>query len=180
MDELEYKHRLYWARKNSGLCVQCGKEDAYTMNGRARCAECSRKKTERAKKKYLENPEFKEEKLNYGREHRRKNKAAGLCISCGRPAEQGHVYCGRCLVRQRIYYHENYVFSAPPPDSVCRHCRKAPVVEGYKLCVDCLDHMRVIGARGSAVVLENRKRFVHPWVADNRIVFLNARKGARI
>lgn len=35
------KKQFYQMRKHAGICVDCGQEDAYTMAGRARCAECA-------------------------------------------------------------------------------------------------------------------------------------------
>ena len=39
----------YKARKKNNECVSCGKEDAFTMNGRALCADCAAKMAEREK-----------------------------------------------------------------------------------------------------------------------------------
>ena len=52
MSQSEYNHTIYQARKNSHLCIQCGKQDAFTLNGRARCAECTAAERERDKKRY--------------------------------------------------------------------------------------------------------------------------------
>lgn len=40
----EYQRELYAMRKRCHLCTKCGKQDAYTMNGRSRCFGCQDKR----------------------------------------------------------------------------------------------------------------------------------------
>lgn len=103
-ERLEYKrayNRDYmkdlrrWRREN-GLCVICGAKDAYTMAGRASCAECAEKKREYdeakrrtngvKKKAIVEHEPTKEERLGLKRSAWADN---GRCYICGEPLDGG-------------------------------------------------------------------------------------------
>lgn len=43
MTDNEFKRAKRASLKRLGLCMWCGKEDAYTMSGRSMCADCCAK-----------------------------------------------------------------------------------------------------------------------------------------
>lgn len=71
------KDRQKWLHEHH-FCVDCKKQDAYTLNGKWRCAICS----EKARKKRTGQ--------EYNREQR---KEMGLCLTCGKPVKQGYMVC---------------------------------------------------------------------------------------
>lgn len=94
---------VYDARKALHRCVWCGRRDAYTINGRAYCAECCRRRSGYYKKRYVEKPETKEPLKRYQKERYRRLKDMGLCTRCGkRPAATGRVMCARCSSREKL------------------------------------------------------------------------------
>lgn len=86
----EQKRIQYWTRKKNGLCVRCGREDAYTMGGRSLCFDCAKK--DAAKKR---NPEEKKLENEWRRKRYSVRRKAGLCTRCGR--EDAYTMAGRSL-----------------------------------------------------------------------------------
>lgn len=117
-------------------CVECGKRDAYTLNGRALCANC----IEKQKAWHNKNRETINRAAN-ARFHRKKAEyvANGLCSRCGqRPAEDGYRMCWKC----QEYSHKRYMKSQRHKDALlnaggCTRCHKAEPLEGKRLCADC-------------------------------------------
>ncbi len=155
-DKKKCKERYDWYKAN-GICVDCGRREAW--NG-ARCIDCAGKRRERARVRYnalKDNPEFRADHCE--REHRRyeAKKAAGICPKCGsRRAEDGMVFCGICKVKHRRnmnkHNHKSKRTRAEQYDGVsCAWC-KAPVVEGRYFCADCLDKKRKNTEKARAAV----------------------------
>lgn len=117
-------------------CVDCGKRDAYTLNGRAVCANCYDKN----KAWYHRNRESVNRTTNE-RYHRKKAEyaASGLCSRCGqRPAEEGYKMCRKC----QEYSHMRYMASRRHKGTLlntggCTRCHKAEPIEGKRLCAEC-------------------------------------------
>ena len=79
--------KRYDSLKKDGKCVRCG--ISWAEPGQSYCRKClNRRKA--LKKRYTPN----NEKRKAIRDER---KAAGLCIECGKPRLDGHVYCQKCL-----------------------------------------------------------------------------------
>lgn len=93
--------RAYW--KSKGKCIECGKQDAYTMTGRAYCEPCLERKRIRESAKGARDLTRQNASAKARREERRE---AGFCTSCGRelPKEAGYefVMCPSCRARDRI------------------------------------------------------------------------------
>lgn len=87
----------YHYYKDRNRCVQCRKQDAFTLNGRSFCAECVSKYGE-YRKKYEESHA---EELSQRRKAQREYRAAnGLCTKCGRPLEDSwYKTCPKCRAR---------------------------------------------------------------------------------
>lgn len=98
---LENNKSLRALRKRLHLCRDCGKQDAYTMNGRSRCADCVERDTERRREKRGYRPawerEGKSEKpfVNYPRGDN------GICWQCNkRPCISGRHLCQECYLKK--------------------------------------------------------------------------------
>lgn len=140
--EIHGPKEIYRYYKERNRCVRCHKQDAYTLNGRSRCAECAEKDSERHRRNYTtENNNKKCQKF------RKKCKENGLCTTCGRPAVQGKVRCTECLLKCRkataAYRASKGEVNLPRGDNgICWKCNKKPVVDGKKMCPDCLEKAR--------------------------------------
>lgn len=149
-------------RRHAGVCTICGREDAFTMAGRAHCAECAERDRGYYQKNVDANRMRKRRSYQATDKPRREARvAAGLCPKCGRPADPPYKTCERCRSRNKAVRHERN--NAPPRGSygTCWQCNKLPAVPGKKLCPKCLemalDHLKK-GRR------DNKQ---HPWRALN-------------
>lgn len=84
--------------KARGRCVVCAQP---AFSGRTMCAECLYKQTLRNIGRTL-SEEQKVQSCKAHRERYLERKAAGLCVTCGKPAEQGRVRCMECLLKNRL------------------------------------------------------------------------------
>lgn len=110
-------------------CYRCGKQDAFTLNGRTMCAECVEYNRLQAKKnrpKYKEQIKAAQQKLYYTR------KEAGFCPECGRPRDGHTVYCKRCATMRRKNQNKNYGVQVLR----CKHCENMPE-PGSAYCSEC-------------------------------------------
>ena len=148
------EQRQKWAKqridalKAMKRCVCCGKQDAYTLVGRWRCAECSEKNAQYAFKWQREHPE---ETKTRQKNYYEKRKANRICVLCGNPLppERKAVSCKRCSVKYAEYKRQErlrknetsplYSFVEQHPD-MCTRCRKAPRYKNFKLCEACYNH----------------------------------------
>ena len=130
------KKEFYHMRKRAGVCVSCGREDAYTMAGRARCAECA-ERCRANQEKYLADPKKRKALTDRARERRRARKENGLCPMCGKKPMDGHVKCLKCTLRQRRADLKKRGGRHPKLDGMCRQCNKREPMPGKKLCSDC-------------------------------------------
>ena len=90
-------------------CTACGNRDAFTMNGRALCAECTEKNNRRALERYHANEAARKSKLEREKKTQDERRANGICIECGkRPVESDkYTRCEVCRSRQLMRYHRN-------------------------------------------------------------------------
>lgn len=96
----EHQKERYHYLTSRGLCGKCGKQDAYTMNGRHRCFECNQKLKGYKKKYYEAN---KQKILDKKKTYVDKRKALGQCVNCNNKAAEGHNICGICLSKMHKY-----------------------------------------------------------------------------
>lgn len=97
--EYRQENRRYWKAK--GRCAVCGKMDAYSLAGRATCAECIEAAKTAMRKYYADHKAEVCAKQNARYEAR---KAAGLCVRCGstlREADGQHATCAACRAERR-------------------------------------------------------------------------------
>ena len=141
--KMSYQKRMD-SRKEQGICLRCGKEDAYTMNGRSYCFDCCEKdhirhskRSEETKKQYNQ---YHKDLYNYRKENH-------LCPHCGKELPDGYtkINCEMCLSKARrkseisrrergIISHDSALYCG-----VCVQCHKEPMYEGFKLCKKCYD-----------------------------------------
>lgn len=90
----------YKQKKDTGICVMCGKVPA--TPGRTYCAKCAE---QRKKYYYVPTPEtaekYRETARTYNKARYERRKAAGLCTRCGAPAAPGKTNCEECLRNMR-------------------------------------------------------------------------------
>lgn len=149
-----YYKELYNTRRALHRCVQCGKQDAFTLNGRAYCADCTEWRRlyylERARKK----PEVLEKARAYGLSRTQRLREAGLCTHCGkRNVTPPYATCDRCRAKARAAYRakrEPYMND----ETLCRKCHKRPRLEGKNMCAECTESFK----RVQAIGVEKRRR----------------------
>lgn len=156
MGNKEYlKERREWLIKHH-FCVDCKKQDARTLIGRARCYECQEK------------ARIRKSGIKYTREER---KEMGLCSICGEVAKDGFFVCEKCyahLNKARIASHVNHRHlpkvdisdnpSMPREEwaknGFCRTCGDK-VMDGYKVCESCRQHLINISRKAKENVANN-------------------------
>lgn len=138
--EASYKRLLYDERKHNVVCVSCGAVDAFTINGRAECAECCEKR--RKCRNY-------QKKADQQREIYKARKAAGICVSCKKKAIPGMVYCEQHRIRhnQKARYLKAYnrgETNWPRGDNgYCYVCNKRPTMDNLKVCDTCYKKLQL-------------------------------------
>lgn len=73
-------------------------------------------------------------------------KAAGLCVSCGKPAAEGKVICGECADKRNKYKKELYEWRKSI--GICTQCGKNPAYKGGMCLVCKQDHAEWNRAHG--------------------------------
>ncbi len=137
--QAEYRRWLH----SKGLCVDCKQRDAFTMNGRWRCAECGEKYNQRTSELRKGGRGKKEQEAANRRNAERRE--AGLCVQCGKPAVSGKTRCLRCLEQNRRSAARKFRRQYPETNfprgdnGICYLCNKQPALEGKKLCQSCYD-----------------------------------------
>lgn len=126
-------------RKRAGVCVQCGRDDAYTMGKRSLCERCAEMYRGYFSKYMLDN-EKREKRSSMMRDTWDGRKLDGLCPRCGtRPSGNGYVLCSICRAKQRNYM-RRYRNNPPRGEyGVCWTCNKNEVLQGKKLCQECYE-----------------------------------------
>ena len=138
--EASYKRLLYDERKHNRVCVSCGAVDAFTLNGRAECAECCEKR--RKRRNY-------QKKADQQREIYKARKAAGICVSCKKKAIPGMVYCEQHRIRHNQKARELKAYNRgetnwPRGDNgYCYVCNKRPTMDNLKVCDTCYKKLQL-------------------------------------
>ena len=141
----EQKKERYQERKENHLCVQCQKQDAYTVSGKTLCFECSQKRRKTRKKFYLKNSK---EILEKEKEERSKCLQQGICPDCKRRmAEEGYKICSVCRAKERTKYKKYAENKGVITDEmlpylgVCHRCRREPLMQGKNVCKSCYEKL---------------------------------------
>ena len=129
-----------WAqmRKAAHVCVDCGKQDKRTLDGKCQCLQCAKKRADRRRE--LRDPQHDKE-LRAAR--KAKWKAAGLCTTCGQPKEEADkAMCATCKVKFKLRKAKQKIKEGKLPrgaNGKCYQCNRAPAIEGKRLCQACYD-----------------------------------------
>lgn len=138
MTKSEYYKRIREIAKAEHRCIQCGKQDAYTLNGRARCSVCADKGKVADRKRYqTHNGSEAQKKV-------RENRASkGLCVRCGRIAPPGRRTCALCISHTNQNLRDKKIAEGMNwprgSNGICWTCNKEPVMEGKKICQSCYE-----------------------------------------
>lgn len=155
----------YKKNKLLNLCVNCGKEDDYTISGHTLCFECNEKNNVRAAKYYDAN---KDNQYAKDKERRKEREEKGICICCGkRKAAKNRKHCEICLARKRqickkqrekkgMMSRDDYYYMG-----LCWRCGKAPHLENKKLCGSCYEKTLEACIKGLAKLNEDNSN--HKW-----------------
>lgn len=146
-EKLQYRRETYAWRKEHGICVECGKEDAYKSS--VRCLECKMQKREYSKKSYEQHKADKvymERRNEKSRALYRKMREQQRCIRCNRPTDNGDKsYCKRCAVIVNKHERDRtHALGVLPKDMCgngvyCAICSKPVEEQGKKLCNRCYE-----------------------------------------
>ena len=107
-----------YRRKVLKKCAQCGKNEL-VGSSKWYCPDCKAMRAEWARKrKAARTPEQILKDKEYVKQYIEKRKAEGICLRCGRKAEEGRIYCIGCKLKKREnskerrrrakYEHENH------------------------------------------------------------------------
>ncbi len=151
----------YNLRKKYHYCVTCGKQDAFTLNGRARCAECQ----DTQNKFHKNHPEYNERHKENDKKQYLERKEKGLCTRCGAKATPGKAKCEKCLSKDRINHknHSNSISREMANDlGLCMTCLKNPQVQGHKLCQSCYEKtLKSIENARTFISAEHKRKYGH-------------------
>ncbi|WP_407397783.1 hypothetical protein [Treponema sp.] len=101
-EENQYRRDTYHWRKAHKMCARCGKQDAYTLNGRSKCCECCEKDAENRRRNYDPEKEREKKQRQYA-----KREAEGKCVRCGRiKSDNGCKICNKCIAEKHQYNQE--------------------------------------------------------------------------
>lgn len=164
---MNFQHRKY---RVQGLCGNCGKEDAYTMNGHAYCFECTEKK-----RMYYHNN--KSHYSTVAKERRERLKSEGICVMCGKnKAIPEHTLCEKCrniqLRRDRIRRmraHKKITYTDAVYMGLCTQCKKEPSIKGKRLCQKCYDKA-MIGIEAMHAANREKGNKNHIWRRYNELI----------
>ena len=136
----ENAEKREWAkmRKAAHLCIDCGRQDKRTINGKCQCLQCAKKRSDRRRE--TRNSEH-ERELREARTARWK--AAGLCSVCGHEKEEpDKAMCAACKVKFKLRKAKakiNHGWLPRGANGKCYQCNRAPAIEGKRLCQACYD-----------------------------------------
>jgi hypothetical protein len=129
------KVTAYELKKIGHYCTKCGKKDAYTLNGRAKCFECQEKVNE-----YRRNKSYDKKYAAKRKAIRDERKSQGLCIVCGEKAVKGRVRCLKHLYKDRRAHKPKELGRELARElGICMTCLKHPALSGHKICKSCYE-----------------------------------------
>ena len=131
----ESKRYVQEQRRKRGLCVICGKEDAFTMIGKRLCADCTEKHRQATADWYENN---RERITKSERDQRSERIENHQCTVCGKPLPENFKLhtCEECRKKANLRRRRNRVHKIIPP-GLCGMCHREPVLPGKRICAKC-------------------------------------------
>lgn len=158
--ERRFKKIAYDYCKAKGICVICQREEAFYRH--VRCPACMEKAAEQKARRTADmTPEQRAYQNQLKRERYHRNKAAGLCVNCGKKAQDGKTMCATCVIQQRragaAYRLRSGKKKGWAEAGLCIRCGAEPI-SGRKLCPDCLERNQAAMAYARQFAPKDR-----PW-----------------
>ena len=160
-DQKEWRKQL----KEHHLCVDCRKQDAFTLGGRPKCAECAAKDSARVLKKRRLDPKPNRDSAKARRQLWRDEHK---CSRCGHPLPNDYSYrtCWLCrekcrIAREARRWRQNPDRNKRGMPGVCWQCVKRPVMEGKKLCEECYNAKLPLILKAAEIAHANNRS--HIW-----------------
>lgn len=175
-----YSRELYAWRKENGICVECGKNDAWYNH--LCCPECIEKQNNRSAKSRANiteerKQEYNEQQRNSRKSLRRYREDNNLCITCGKPRTVGN-YCLECNIK-RLKRNEQQRIKRRIQNTYKVNKKQFKIMNG--LCVRCGNPIE--GNHGTwcnACADKQAEVFrVHKsayWVRENELLFMATAK----
>lgn len=153
------REEYHWAKENH-LCVQCHKQDAYTLSGRVHCFECTQKDKEYRQKSYWKDPE--KDKIRKQKKHD-ESEQQGVCVRCHkRKPIDGLKMCPTCLAKNRkkyrIWAEKNGITPRGDLDynDLCYMCHKEKKMKNRKMCKSCYEKICENLKKGREIARANK------------------------
>ena len=158
--ERQMKKAAYDYCKAKGICVICRKEEAFYNH--VRCPACMEKAAaQKARRTASLTPEQRDRINRQKRERYHRNRAAGLCVNCGRKAQDGRSMCLRCDSQAKRCAADYRIRSGRKKGwaeaGLCIWCG-GERVEGKQMCPVCLERNRALMANARQFAPKDR-----PW-----------------
>ena len=97
---MQYNAELRALRKRLHLCRECGRQDAYTLAGRTKCADCVERDTARCREKRGYNPAWMRQKKDRPEVNRPRG-GNGICWQCNKRTKlDGKKLCQICYEKK--------------------------------------------------------------------------------
>lgn len=168
-----YADKIAWAKANK-RCYKCNKQDAFTLIGKAECAECREHHKKNNRKSYSRN----REQINQKRRERyAEDVENGMCTMCHKEkAIDGLKVCAKCRAYQKKQNDKksikqgrlNYQFCVE--NNICTMCRKNNATPDNKVCTECYEILK------QNLEHSHQSRANHWWRKDDYFVF-HSRQG---
>ena len=172
-DKLAYK-----ARRKGEICPHCGKVDAYTMNGWARCADCTEKQNERIRryrKIQRQDPDYSRKCAEQRKQQYYQRRKERKCVQCAKdlPSYDNHVRCAFCRMHDKM----NCEPSKMSRDNaqycnLCYMCLRKEPLKGRRMCEECYEKLVKNSIKARAAV----KNESHIWRAREALRLQEVRK----
>ena len=141
--------RHYMKMLVEGRCVNCGKADDFTRQGRSRCKACNERYHHNGKKNMTQ--EQRDRENTYKREWAQMRKDAHVCIECGtkdRRTLDGRCQCLQCAKKRADRQREKWDYARKKEQrdarkakwkaaGLCSNCGREREDETYAMCALC-------------------------------------------
>lgn len=162
-DRKQYFRELRKWYLDAGICFNC--KTRPVVEGETRCLICKMDNRTKMIGYYAKLSANKRREHNAKCNARKERlKAAGLCVDCRRPVENGRTRCGICLAKDRARHKQQNIDAGKIPQELrangtyCNMCCE-PLCNGKKLCPTC--YKKACDALEIARAKVDRDN--HPW-----------------